>query len=59
MAVKRLFAVRCPQCKQVQLYSCTGSPKGKRKTCVYCGKTFTVHSKKSLGRSNIVREFLY
>ncbi len=40
-----VFKVKCPHCGHEMLYSSkTKFVKGKRKVCVYCGKSFEVSS---------------
>ncbi|MBI2140022.1 hypothetical protein HYU14_03795 [Candidatus Woesearchaeota archaeon] len=39
----KLFLVRCPHCHNAMKYSCDDDIlTGKRKACVYCGKSFLV-----------------
>jgi len=39
-----MFLVRCPKCKNKMKYNpLDGKVKGKKKRCVYCGYTFTIH----------------
>jgi uncharacterized protein (DUF983 family) len=52
-----MLTVRCPRCKHDQLYDPKigqGSPTvvGRKKRCVYCGMTFSVHTDQT--RTNIV-----
>jgi primosomal protein N' len=37
------YILRCPQCKQRMNYQPRGELIGKKKKCVYCGKSFTVN----------------
>ncbi|HYD03947.1 MAG TPA: hypothetical protein VEC16_06655 [Alphaproteobacteria bacterium] len=40
-----ILKVRCPNCKNPQNYiPAGGQVAGKSKRCVYCGKSFKVHS---------------
>ena len=52
-----LLVVRCPECKQTMRYHPRIEHKHeiseKRKKCVYCGRSFKVHSNRF--DSNIVR----
>ncbi len=48
-----MFTVKCPGCKHNQFYKpMTPGVVGKVKRCVYCGRSFSVHS--SLPKTNIV-----
>ena len=50
-----MLIVKCPQCKHNQNYDPkAGSLSEKSKKCVYCGKSFKVHS--DLKKSRIVKE---
>lgn len=48
----KMFLVKCPKCKNNMKYQ----PKNelKKKRCVYCGHTFTVHS--NIKKSRIVKK---
>ncbi len=51
----RTFLVRCPKCSNSQKITIRkSSPLGSVKTCVYCGKRFTIHS--NVNNSKIIRE---
>lgn len=52
-----MLTVKCPRCKHDMLYDpkisqATPTVVGKKKRCVYCGMTFSVHS--SIPATNIV-----
>ena len=38
----KTLLLRCPQCKNQMKYQPKGSVIGKKKACVYCGKSFDV-----------------
>ncbi|MBN2367789.1 hypothetical protein JXC34_02130 [Candidatus Woesearchaeota archaeon] len=38
-----MFLLMCPKCKNKMKYQPRGSLDGKKKKCVYCGYSFTVH----------------
>jgi transposase-like protein len=43
MQVLAIKKVRCPNCKHEMNYQARITTKNKRKTCVYCGKSFKVY----------------
>lgn len=48
-----MLLVRCPACHHDQKYQPNGGPiSEKKKRCVYCGRSFTVHANQE--RSRIV-----
>ena len=50
-----MFLLKCSSCGNTMKYQPKGgSVIGKKKRCVYCGKTFTVHSNPL--KSSIVKE---
>jgi hypothetical protein len=53
-----MLTVKCPRCLHDQLYDPKLTPEaplvvGKKKCCVYCGMTFSVHS--NLAQTRIVQ----
>lgn len=53
-SICKMFLLRCPKCGNQMKYSPSGSLDGKKKRCVYCGRTFTVHS--NIEKSTIIRK---
>jgi hypothetical protein len=49
-----MLTVRCPRCAHDMCYEPKGLPAGKKKRCVYCGMTFSVHT--DLERTRVVCE---
>jgi|SaaInlStandDraft_4_1057021.scaffolds.fasta_scaffold26098_3 hypothetical protein len=45
-----MYLVKCPSCKNNMKYQPRGSLDKKKKRCVYCGKSFTIHSNQKKSR---------
>jgi uncharacterized Zn-finger protein len=43
MKIIKTFLLICPKCGNKMKYQ-TDNPLGKKKMCVYCGKSFTAHT---------------
>jgi hypothetical protein len=40
-----ILVLRCPKCGNKMKYATSGGLEGKRKRCVYCGKSFAVRGR--------------